>query len=61
MKKVYEAPVAQLEIIETKDIITVSGIDESLDFSSFAIIEMDFEKFKNDLSRNGFWSFLVLL
>ena len=43
MKKVYEAPVAQLEIIETKDIITISGIDESLDFSSFAIIEMDFE------------------
>ena len=43
MKKVYEAPVAELEIIETEDIITISGIDESVDMSSFAIIEMDFE------------------
>ncbi len=42
MKKVYEAPTAELEIITTKDIIALSGIDESVDMSSFAIIEMDF-------------------
>ena len=42
MKKVYEAPVAELEIIETEDIITISGIDESIDMSSFAIVEVDF-------------------
>ena len=43
MKKVYEAPIAELEIIETKDIITTSGIQEDLDLSSFAIVELDFE------------------
>lgn len=42
MKKIYEAPVAELEIIETEDIITISGIDESIDMSSFAIVEVDF-------------------
>ena len=43
MKKVYEAPVAELETIELSDIITTSGIDESVDMDSFAIIELDFE------------------
>lgn len=43
MKKMYEAPIAELEIIETEDVITISGIDESVDMSSFAIVELDFE------------------
>lgn len=42
MKKTYEAPVAEIEVITTKDIITISGIDESVDMSSFIIIETDF-------------------